>query len=77
VLICFQTGSYFMSELAWTSVLLFVLPSWEDRLLPLCPIIGWDGVLQTFGPGWPQTVMLPFSASQVARIIGLSYNAQS
>jgi hypothetical protein len=28
------------------------------------------GVLQTVSPGWPQTVILPISASQVARIIG-------
>jgi hypothetical protein len=32
-----------------------------------------DGVLQTICPGWPQTSILPLSASQVTRITGRCY----
>jgi hypothetical protein len=49
VLVIFEIGCCFMSGLAWTSILLCVcvLPSiaGDDRRLPLCPPIGWDGVL--------------------------------
>jgi hypothetical protein len=34
-----------------------------------CPAIGWDGILQTLCLGWPWTMILPMSASQVARIM--------
>jgi hypothetical protein len=33
-----------------------------------------DGVLWTICPGWPPTVILPISASQVARIVSLSHH---
>jgi hypothetical protein len=36
--------------------------------MPPLLAIGWDGVLQTFCPGWPWNVIFPISASQVARI---------
>jgi hypothetical protein len=29
--------------------------SWDGRYIPPCPVTGWDGVSQTFCPGWPQT----------------------
>jgi hypothetical protein len=32
-----------------------------------------DGVLRALCPGWPQTAILPISASQVARITGVSH----
>jgi hypothetical protein len=34
-----------------------------------------DGVLPTICPGWPRTTFLPISASQVARIIGVSHQS--
>jgi hypothetical protein len=39
-------------------------------------LIDWDGVSLTFFPGWSWTKVLPISASQVARIIGVSYHTQ-
>jgi hypothetical protein len=40
--------------------------------MPLWLAIGWDRVSQTFSLGW----ILPISASQVARIIGLNHRAK-
>jgi hypothetical protein len=41
---------------------------------PLCPAIGWNGVLQTlFCLGWHPTVILLISASQWARITDTSH----
>jgi hypothetical protein len=34
----------------------------------------WSGFLWTVCPGWPQTAILPISASQVARITGMSHH---
>jgi hypothetical protein len=34
---------------------------------------GRDGVSWTICPGWPQTVILPSSVSQVARIVGMNH----
>jgi hypothetical protein len=52
------------------------LHSWDDRHAPPCPSfsvqMGPDG-LSPPHPGWPQTVILPNSASRLARIIGLSH----
>jgi hypothetical protein len=42
---------------------------------PQCPI--YSEVCQIFCPGWPATVILPISASRVARITDLSYLTQS
>jgi hypothetical protein len=50
--------------------------SWDNRLRPPCPAIGWDEVSWTFCLDWPQTVVLPVSTSQVGRFTGLSYHAQ-
>jgi hypothetical protein len=47
--------------------------SWDDRCAPPHPAVGWDGVSQTICPGWPQTLILLTSASQIARIIGMSH----
>jgi hypothetical protein len=46
-------------------ILLFVGSwlSWEGRCIPLYLAIGWDGVLWTFCPGWPQTGILQIFAS--------------
>jgi hypothetical protein len=47
-----------------------------DRSVPLHPaFIGWHGASQTFCLGWPWTAVLLISASQVARVIGLSHHA--
>jgi hypothetical protein len=57
-----------------TAILPLRLPcSWDDKLMPLHPAIGWDEVSWTFCPSWPQTTNLPISASQVARIIGMDH----
>jgi hypothetical protein len=37
------------------------------------PAIGWDGVLLTFCPGWPPTVILLISVSQVDGIAAVSH----
>jgi hypothetical protein len=50
------------------------LQSRGDRCMSAHPaFIGWNGVLLTFIPGWPQILILPISASWVARIIAISY----
>jgi hypothetical protein len=40
--------------------------------MPLCPATGGNGVSLAFCYRWPGTAILLISASQVARIIGLS-----
>jgi hypothetical protein len=53
---------------------LFASPhSWNDRHELLHPVIVWGGVWKTFCSSWAS--ILPVSASQVARIIGLSHCA--
>jgi hypothetical protein len=42
---------------------------------PFCMVIFGDGVLWTIYPGWSQTTILEISASQVARITGMSHQA--
>jgi hypothetical protein len=49
---------------------------WDNRHVSLCPTTHRDCVLLTIGLGWPQTTMHLISASQVARIVGLSQCAQ-
>jgi hypothetical protein len=44
---------------------------WDDRHELLLPAIGWDRVSRALCLGWPWTAILPISASQVVRIIGL------
>jgi hypothetical protein len=46
VLFILDIGSSFMPRLDHTMTLLFYSSyhSWDDRLLPLCPAIGWNGV---------------------------------
>jgi hypothetical protein len=41
---------------------------WGWQVHTINPDIGQDRVLQTFGSNWPQTAILPISASRVARI---------
>jgi hypothetical protein len=47
--------------------------AWNNRYVPLSPAIGWDGVSQTIWPGWSWSVLPLISASQVARVIGMSH----
>jgi hypothetical protein len=59
-------------------------PAWMLNLLPMLPVqlgpqvhiwlVGWDGILLTFYPGWPWTAVLPISAPWVAGIIILCHN---
>jgi hypothetical protein len=74
----FETGSHFMTRLAWTTIFLMCvsLCNQDDRCVPLRLAICWDGVLKTFCPGRPQNTILWSSASQVARITGLSHHTQ-
>jgi hypothetical protein len=44
---------------------------------PFCPGYFGYGVLQTICPAWPQTLILPISASQVDRITGVSHRCQA
>jgi hypothetical protein len=46
---------------------------WDDRHAPDPVFSHWDGGLANSFPGWPQIVILLISASQVARIIGMSH----
>jgi hypothetical protein len=42
---------------------------------PFCSGYFGDGILQTICPGWPQTMILPISASQIARITDMSHRS--
>jgi hypothetical protein len=71
--------SCFVPRPAWRVILLFVLPwvaektsvtHWVQPLVEL-------GSLKLFPPPcWPRTEILPISASQVVRIIGVSCHTQ-
>jgi hypothetical protein len=43
----------------------------EPHLQPILLWLFWRWGLVNYLPGWPPTVILPISASQVARIIGV------
>jgi hypothetical protein len=49
-LVKFVIGSVFMPWSAWTTILLFVLPpiAGDDRHMPPCPAIGWQGSQEFF-----------------------------
>jgi hypothetical protein len=56
-----------------------ICASWnslDDRYVIPCPVIVWDESLVSFCLCCPQTPILPISASQIVRIIGLSHCAQ-
>jgi hypothetical protein len=72
-LVIFGIGSHFLPRPA----LLFIHPhNWHDRCMPPHSAISWDEVSQTFCLGRRLTVILPISASWVARIIGMSNSTQ-
>jgi hypothetical protein len=56
----------------WFSYLYF-LCSWGDRCIPPYPGISWDGILLTFCPDWPWTVILLISTYQVSGITAMSH----
>jgi hypothetical protein len=49
--------------------------AWTMSPSPLCSGYFGDGVLRTICPRWPQTTILPISASQTARITSVSHSA--
>jgi hypothetical protein len=63
-----------MPWLIHTMILLFMLP-WDYRHM-YSFLIDRDGILQTFWLGWPWTMVLLISATQVARITGKSHCTQ-
>jgi hypothetical protein len=78
-LVIFETGSMFMHQLDGPQSYLCFLHSLDGRCVLPCPTFYWafywDGVSCTFCPDWPQTAILPISASWVVRISGLSHLA--
>jgi hypothetical protein len=71
MLVIFKIRSCFTPQLAWTSILLFVLPhiaGVTGTHYSAQSLIYKGGVLQAFCPGWPQAMILPTSVSQVARL---------
>jgi hypothetical protein len=50
---------------------------YASSVVIMTSFMDWDRVLWTFCPSWPQTAILPISASPVARIIGLSHHIWS
>jgi hypothetical protein len=73
----------------WNRVLLYVQAhldcdpicaspcSWDDRPVPPCPAIDWDGALSLYNSPTPlQTAILPVSASWAVRVIGMGHCAQ-
>jgi hypothetical protein len=75
---CFFWFFYFLSRLFWIMLLLFQASCcrWGNRCTPPLPaFFCWNGVLLNFCPFWSQTAILPISAFQVARIIGINHSA--
>jgi hypothetical protein len=84
---CTTMLSFYLLRLGWGSHELFIAQAdlklqssrsqppvlFGTAGMPLHPAIGWDWVSQTFCSGWPQTLILPISASQVIRITGVSH----
>jgi hypothetical protein len=71
VLVIAEIRSHFSPGLAWTTVLLFMLPAvgrMTDR--PPRPAISWYGVLWTFCQGWPETSILQNRSSPPCLSIG-------
>jgi hypothetical protein len=60
--------------LFWGWGLLFIWQAWTWVLTDLHhhPTINWDGVSQTFCPGWPWSSILLIATSRIAMITGLS-----
>jgi hypothetical protein len=52
VVVILEIGSHFMSRPTWTMIPLFYASccSQDDRYMPPCPTIGWDGISWTFLP---------------------------
>jgi hypothetical protein len=72
-LVILEIRSHSLLREAWTMIPQFHASwhHWNGRNEPPHPAIGWDGVLQNCLPGWHRTAILPISASQVARILGV------
>jgi hypothetical protein len=64
----------FLPRLTWNHghLSLSSCVAWDDRQVPLCPGISWDGISWITCWGWPQTSILLISASHIARITGVS-----
>jgi hypothetical protein len=65
--LCFGYSSDRVSLYAWAGLHcnspIYASPySWDDNWAPRHPVIGWDGVLETFCLGWPHTAILLISA---------------
>jgi hypothetical protein len=66
----------FYARAAWIVILLFELPcrTWMTDMYHYPQLLIEMGVSRTFCLGWPQTLILPISASLVARITGVSHH---
>jgi hypothetical protein len=72
-----KVSFYAMTDLDLDAPICSSLHSWDGRHVSPHPVfIGWDRVLQTFCPDWPQTAILLISTSPVARITGMYYHTQ-
>jgi hypothetical protein len=72
----FEIRSHFMPGLAWTVILLFVLPAIAGMtgMYHYTQLLVKMEVSWTFCSGWFWIVIIPIYASQVVRIAGLSYH---
>jgi hypothetical protein len=61
----------------WNHSDLILLHNSVWKLYVTCPAVGWDGISQTFCLGWPQTMILLISVSQIARITAKSHQLQA
>jgi hypothetical protein len=71
--------SHFSSRPAWTMILLFKLPTviGTTRVCHYTQLLSIEmGSHKLFCWGWPGTVILPITASQVSRITGITTSAQ-
>jgi hypothetical protein len=65
----------FLPRLAWNHdpPKLSLLCSWDNSQVLQHPAVGWDEISWTCCLGWLWTVILLISASQIARLIGISH----
>jgi hypothetical protein len=76
-LVILEIQSCVLHRQAWSTILFCAFHHcWDDSWAHLCPAVGLDGILWTICLSWPETLILPVSAFQVARIIGLHYGTQ-
>jgi hypothetical protein len=73
-LVVLEIGTYFFAQAGPTSSCFMLPAGWDDSMCHYAHReLGKMGSHKLFCPGWLRSRILPISASQVARIIGISH----